>query len=113
MDTRKQVRVPADGITAVTVLGEPDIRLDGRVKDVSRQGMGIEVARKVPPGSAIKIETADDLFLGEVVHCRAVDDGWFLGIRISQVLSGLAALGSMVREFEAFLHPAGRTPVAR
>lgn len=117
MDARTHVRVPVSPgdatPVAITVLTGPELRLEGRVKDTSPHGLGIVSPQKVTPGSAVKVETNDNLFLGEVVHCSATDDGWFLGIRVTQVLSGLAALSSMVREFDAFLHPAARSPADR
>ena len=108
MDSRTQARIPTDKSVAVTVLTAPEMLLEARVKDVSSLGMGIEAPQKVAAGAVVKIEAGDELFLGEVVHCRASEGGWLLGVRLTHVLSGLAALSRMAREFNAALHPASR-----
>lgn len=109
MERRQEFRVPTDKPVAVTLFTEPELRLQTRVRDVSPLGMAIEAPQRVAPGSAVKIEIGDDLFLGEVVHCRVLAPaGWLLGLRFTQVLSGLAALNLMVREFEEALAPQPR-----
>lgn len=111
MERRQQLRVPSNKPVSVTVFTLPEVRLEATVKDVSALGMAIEAPQGVAPGSAVKIEAGDDLFLGEVVHCRALEHGgWFLGLRFTQVLSGLSALSGMVREFEAAMQPLPRVP---
>ena len=105
MDSRRDVRVPVNRPIVLTVLGEPEVRVSATVKDASSLGLGLIAENAVKTGSAVKIEIGDAIFLGEVVYCREGDQASFVGVRLSQVLSGLAALSKMVQDFEAFLHP--------
>lgn len=108
MGTREEMRVAVDKPVVLTVLRDPELRLPGRVKDASPHGLGIYTGEPVPPGSPIKIEIGDALFLGEAVYCRALNPGCLIGVRFTQVLSGLAALGKMARDFDELLHTAPR-----
>jgi hypothetical protein len=106
MDSRRRaVRIPVDQPVELTILGEHEIQLSARIKDVSIRGVGILVPAPVEPGSAVEIATGDSVFLGEVVHCRAIEQGYFIGIELSQVLKGLAALCKMASAYERELHP--------
>jgi len=106
MESRREERVPANKSIVLTVLEEPEVRLPAVVKDASARGLGMIAAAPVRPGAAVKIEIADAIFLGEAVHCHGQEEGWLIGVRLHEVLSGLAALNRMAQEFEAFLHPA-------
>jgi PilZ domain len=103
---RRDARVPVNKPIVLTVLGEPEVRLPATVKDASPRGLGLQTAERVKPGAAVKIEIGDAIFLGEVIYCRDTEEGSFIGVQLSQVLTGLAALQKMVEEFEALLHPA-------
>lgn len=89
----------------LTVLGNPEMRLAATVKDASARGLGLATEAPVRPGEAVKLEIGDAIFLGEAVYCRDDDEGAFVGVKLNQVLTGLAALHKMVQEFESFLHP--------
>jgi hypothetical protein len=41
----------------------------------------------VPPGAAVKIEIGDAIFLGEAMYCRATEDGYYVGIELTEVLN--------------------------
>lgn len=109
MDNRREARIPRDKPVVLTILVEPERSLSARVRDTSPRGLGIESAESVPPGTPLQIEAEDDLYLGEVVHCRAMPHGWFLGVRFTEVLTGLGALANMVRTFDSYLYPAERS----
>lgn len=106
MDSRRNVRVPVNRPIVLTVLGEHEMRIPATVKDASSNGVGLITESAVKPGTLVKLEIGDAIFLGEAVYCRDEEQGAFVGVKLQQVLSGLAALNKMVQEFEAFLHPA-------
>ncbi len=105
MGTRQEIRVAVDKPVVLTILGEPELRVPGRVKDASPLGLGIYTGEPVPVGAPIKIEIGDALFLGEAVYCRPLNPGCLIGVRFTQVLRGLAALDKMARDFDEILHP--------
>jgi len=92
MDKRREPRFRADQPVAVTVLGEPEIRVEGRVVDASGRGLGLVIPISLPPGAAIRIEMDDCMVLGEAIYCRSDGDGHFIGVELDQVLVGLTEL---------------------
>jgi hypothetical protein len=105
MEQRREQRVPTDQPVSLTVLGDPETRLTAAVKNASGRGLGLISPESVPSGAAVKIEVGDSIFLGEAMYCRAMENGYYLGIELSEVLSGLAALSRMAQEFNDQLEP--------
>jgi hypothetical protein len=106
MEHRREHRVPTEQPVSLTVLGDPEKRLTATVKNASGRGLGLVSPEYVPPGAAVKIEIGDAIFLGEAMYCRATEDGYYVGIELTEVLSGLAALSRMAQAFNDRLEPA-------
>lgn len=83
----------ADQPVVVTVLTEPQARMDARVKNASGRGLGLLTPVTIAPGAAIRIELEDAIVLGEAIYSRADGDGHFIGVELDQVLVGLTELG--------------------
>ena len=105
MEHRREHRVPTEQPVSLTVLGDPEKRLTATVKNASGRGLGLISPESVPSGAAVKIEVGDSIFLGEAMYCKAMEDSYYLGIELSEVLSGLAALSRMAQEFNDQLDP--------
>jgi hypothetical protein len=106
MEQRSEDRVPIEKSVSLTVLGDPEICLTATIKNASVRGLGLVCSESVPSGAAVKIELGDSIFLGEVMYCEALEQGHFLGIELTEVLSGLAALSRMAQQFADELEPA-------
>lgn len=110
MDNRSEPRLAADREIAITILGKPPSRHPALVKNRSGSGLGLLVAVEIPPGTALRIELGDDLVLGEVMYCRPMESGWFVGVQLEQMLRGLAELRNRFAEFyDHFEEPARET----
>jgi len=106
MEQRREHRVTIEQPVNVTVLGDPETRLTATVTNASGRGLGLISSAAVASGAAMKIEIGDSIFLGETMYCKTLEDGrYFLGIELTEVLSGLAALSRMAQEFSAELDP--------
>jgi len=99
MDQRREPRFEADQPVIVTVLTEPETRLQARVKNASGRGLGLVTEVGIPPGAAIRIEIDDSMVLGEAIYCRPDPGGHFVGIELDQVLVGLTELGRILSEY--------------
>jgi hypothetical protein len=106
MEHRREHRFPNEQPVSLTVLGDPERRLTAIVKNASGRGLGLICSESVPSGAAVKIEIGDSIFLGEAMYCKAVEDAYYLGIELTEVLSGLAALSRIAQEFNDQLEPA-------
>jgi hypothetical protein len=107
MEQRRELRVPTEQPVSLTVLGDPETHLTAKIKNASSRGVGLVSSESVPSGAAVKIEIGDSIFLGEVMYCETLDDGNFIGVELTEVLSGLAALSRMAQQFTEELEPAG------
>jgi hypothetical protein len=99
MDQRREMRFQVEQSVQITVLGQPERHMPGRIKNVSGKGIGIEAAEPVEIGSAIKVTLEDAILLGEIIYCREDETGFYLGIEIEQALYGLAELATKLRAF--------------
>jgi hypothetical protein len=99
MDQRREGRFEADQPVWITLFGQVDVRIPGRIRSVSGRGMGLEVAQPIDTGAPLKIEASDSLLLGEAIYCRADRDGFYVGVELEQALHGLAELGERLRQY--------------
>jgi hypothetical protein len=99
MNFRREPRFEVNESVWVTLFGEPDIRVQATVRNVSVRGIGLEVATPVAVGSALKFEVDDSLILGEVIYCRADETGFYLGVELEQALCGLIELAEALDAF--------------
>jgi hypothetical protein len=106
MEHRREHRFPSEQPVSLTVLGDPEKRVTAIVKNASGRGLGLISPESVPSGAAVKIEFGDFIFLGEATYSKAMEDVYYVGIELTEVLSGLAALSRMTEEFNEQLEPA-------
>jgi len=67
--------------------------------------LGVDLPVSVSPGTAIEIQLADAIILGEAVYTRPEGSGFYTGIHLNETLSGLAELARIVQAFEEELQP--------
>jgi hypothetical protein len=99
MNERRESRFEADQPVWVTVYGAVDVRVQGRVRDFSGRGLGLEVAQPIYTGTALKLEIADSMLLGEAIFCRRDGECFYVGIELEQALHHLVDLSEMLRGF--------------
>jgi hypothetical protein len=99
MNQRRETRFEANQSAWITVFGDVDVRIPGRIRNVSGRGMSLEVAQPIGTGTALKVEASDSMLLGEVIYCRADGGRFYVGVELEQALHGLMELGEMLRGF--------------
>jgi hypothetical protein len=97
MDLRSQLRLEIDEPVHVTVLGECETKLLGRVTNYSDYGMGLLIDREVPLGVVVRVEWSQTLLLGEVCYCRPEGEGFAIGLQLEHALYHTAELGRLAR----------------
>jgi hypothetical protein len=103
MEQRRDTRTEADQPAWITIYGNVDTRVPGRVRNFSGRGIGIQIAQPVASGSALKIEIADSMLFGEVIYCRPEGHQYYIGVELDQAVNGLMALSRSVRDFNEAL----------
>jgi PilZ domain-containing protein len=91
-------------LVEITILGDRQLMTPALLDDVSMHGMGLLTNRPVPVGSKVKIALAnDETFIGEVCRCTSRDDGFIVGLRLSQALTDVGSSTSVQRKLYAIL----------
>lgn len=82
-ERRSGTRYPTDEAAALVHIN-PVIpgKLAIRIKDVSANGMQLQVPEYIFPGSLLQIRFSHYAALAEVRHCRAEDGKFLTGVRI-------------------------------
>jgi hypothetical protein len=97
MDLRSQLRLEADEPVHVTVLGECEAHLLGRITNYSPNGMGLVIDTSVSIGAAVKVEWSNTLLLGEVCYCRPAGEGFAIGLLLEHALYNTAELARLAK----------------
>jgi len=101
MEQRREPRFAVHQRVLVTLLDNSQVKRLARIQNVSGRGVGLLMPDAVSPGAAVQIDLENEIVLGEVIYCRPEPEGYFLGVELDQVLSGLAELAARLEEFSA------------
>ncbi len=88
---------------SVTDLESPSPPQHGELVDFSNLGVHLLVPGKLSPGTAVKVQWAQTLLLGEVIYCKPTEGGFHAGLRLEDALYDTDALAAMVVERPARL----------
>ncbi len=97
MDRRSEVRFEIDRPVRVTELDSQPIRWTGTVRNLSGRGMRLTVPQAISPGTAIRVDADNIMFLGEVCYCVAESPGYSIGLMVEHILTGLDELEHLNR----------------
>jgi hypothetical protein len=98
MEYRRDPRFEINQLVSVTDLENSSSPLPGQLVDFSSQGIRLLVPCKLSPGTAVKVQWAGTLLLGEVIYCRAGEEGFHTGLQLENALYDTDALAAMVVE---------------
>jgi hypothetical protein len=99
MEQRRESRFAADQVVSVVILGHPEVRCTGTVRNASGRGMGLEMAFPVGIGAALEIHLPEAVLLGEAMYCRRQNGSYLVGVELEQALFGLSALSEAFGAF--------------
>lgn len=100
-ERRTLPRVFQNQTVRITVLNPPqDVPVEGVCIDMSLVGGCFRLAAGLAPGTLVRIEAGDALWLGEVVHCRPEQDGFVAGMHFEHSLMGLSQLQRTLQRLE-------------
>ena len=97
MDVRFQALLETDEPVHVTVLGEIETQLPGRMTSCSAAGIGLVADRAIEPGAAVKVELRDTLLLGEVRRCRPEGEVFEISLDLAHALYHTEELARLAR----------------
>ena len=83
---RRSPRFPVS-IPARVFSHTSDVALEGKIVDISGEGLGIELAVALPLKSNIAVQSEENTALGEVRFCRELPSGIFrVGVQLHHIL---------------------------
>jgi len=96
---RTPVRIPAELRTlqeegGETRQGPPE---EVVLEEISGRGARIRMPLPLRPGTLVQVETREDLFLGEIIHCRAEEGAFVAGVEVDCVLHALTGLRALMQ----------------
>lgn len=83
---RSEPRLPCNPTGIHAFVDGSDRPVAGKIVEVSRTGIQLQIDEAVPVGSRMTVKVGDTVLLGDVRHCRARDDRFTVGLQTSDVL---------------------------
>lgn len=85
-ERRRHARFPTDDRAAISYLNPRQIGLSQvTVVDVSKQGLCLEVAEQLMPGSIIQVHLQGVIVMAEVRHCEPSRAQFHAGVEIQEI----------------------------
>jgi len=98
-EKRRETRFSACKPVEVYLLDMQGLRLPGILKDISRNGLRIELSMPLKPGDRLEVVLENQaIIFGEVRYCRRMDACYYVGVLIGDVLYPKAAAPAESRE---------------
>lgn len=97
MNLRSQPRLQADEVVQVTVLGDREIPLEGRVANYSCYGIRLLIPERVAIGAAVKVEWSNTLLLGEVCYCQPCKGEFAIGMSLEHAIYNTLELARLAQ----------------
>jgi hypothetical protein len=72
---------------------------DARMLTLQQPFMELSAHSRVESGAAIRIDTSDAVWLGEVEECAAIDDGFSIRVHLRHVLRDFETLARLAERF--------------
>jgi hypothetical protein len=82
-DLRREPRLRVEVPVSAVVLGDPDIRFQCQLVDVSESGARLLMSGPVPMDAVIKIEWAEHFLLGSPRYIKRTSSGYFVGLQLN------------------------------
>jgi hypothetical protein len=85
-ERRREARYPTEDPAEIEVLPGPSEPAYGTVLDVSRSGLRIALRERIGRGEQVMVKLHHNVIFGEVRYCRAVLNGFHVGVKIKDLL---------------------------
>ncbi len=86
IERRSEARYQTHDPAEIEILPGPGEPLYGTIVDVSRSGMRVALHKRISRGEHVKVKLHRNVIFGEVRYCRAVPDGFQVGLKIQDLV---------------------------
>ena len=86
-ERRREHRIPSNDPGSLQVLKPFSPEMHSiRIVEVSRGGLKLRVPNSLKPGTIVQIHSKTTIAIGEVRHCTAVDNEFYAGVKLAEVI---------------------------
>jgi len=107
-ERRREARYPTQDPAELQILRGPAEAIYGTVLDVSRSGLRIALRKRINRGEQVKLKLHRKVIFGEVRYCRAVSDGFHVGVQIEDVVRAPGRQNDHISEEPLSLYAVGK-----
>ncbi|MEP7352458.1 MAG: PilZ domain-containing protein [Acidobacteriota bacterium] len=93
LQRRSEPRIRPSRPLDVELLGTGRSTVQGRILDISANGLSALVSNAVTAGTPVKIETEEELLLAEVCYCRPQEGAFRMGMIVKHRIGASPASG--------------------
>jgi len=101
VERRRETRANLQEPATLSLLSSGETAFDVLIENRSGSGLAVRAPRQFRLSEAVRIETPQEIILGEVCHCAALAEGFLIGVRAEHSirhLDVLARLNQSLRE---------------
>src|ERR1700730_2766582 len=110
IERRRDARYPTSDPAEVEIFARAVVREGALILDVSRSGLRVHLKTETPKGTHLKIRLLKThlIIFGEVRYCRAVADGFHVGVWIEHMFKARDELGKHIDAMDLCLYAVGK-----
>jgi hypothetical protein len=110
IERRRDPRYPTSDPAEVEIFPQAPVREGALILDVSRSGLRVHLKTETPEGTHLKIRLLKThlIIFGEVRYCRAVADGFHVGVFIEHMFNPCEELGKHIHDMDLCLYVTGK-----
>jgi len=109
-ERRRDTRYPTSDPAEVEIFPQVPVREGALILDVSRSGLRVHLKTETPKGTHLRIRLLKThlVIFGEVRYCRAVADGFHVGVRIEHMFNVREELGKHIDDMDLCMYVLGK-----
>jgi hypothetical protein len=110
LERRRDTRYPTNDPAEVEIFPQAAVREGAVILDVSRSGLRVHLRTEAPKGTHLKIRLLKThlVIFGEVRYCRAVADGFHVGVWIEHMFNAREELGKHIDDMDLCMYVLGK-----
>jgi hypothetical protein len=110
LERRRDTRYPTNDPAEVEIFPQAVVREGALILDVSRSGLRVHLRTEAPKGTHLRIRLLKThlVIFGEVRYCRAVADGFHVGVWIEHMFNAREELGKHIDDMDLCMYVMGK-----
>jgi hypothetical protein len=95
VERRKEDRTHIEEPATLSLLSEVEADFEVWIENRSESGLAVRAARRLRLSEPVRIETPQEIILGEVCHCAPLAEGFLIGVHAEHSIRHLDVLARL------------------